>query len=251
VIITAKHLKDPAAQKGWVQIDNQYEFTTNKEVISKEVKKLVEDRIWIEIRLKGYKSTPTLVISADENELEIDKPRDWPGAQDITLIYRHVTGPWHFLQARVKDVSKQAIWTYLPYAFVILERREHFRISTASGSKIRVVFHQGEREISIIGEVIDISLGGVAFWVESKKDTPLPSIRSMVDLVELELKLDASTKWKDEKIVLTKAEVVRVDDIRQTKGTKKRIALKFHSPIKEIDQLWPYIRQRELLLLKT
>ena len=251
MIITVKHLKDPAAQKGWVQIDNQYEFTTNKEVILKEVKKLVADRVWIEIRLKGYKSTPTLVISVNEDELEIDKPRDWPGAQDITLIYRHVVGPWHFLQAKVKGVSKQAIWTYLPYAFVILERREHFRISAGSGSKIRVVFRQGKKERSIIGEVIDISLGGVSFWVESKGDIPLPSIRSMVDLVELELKLDASTKWKDGKIILTKAEVVRVDDIRQTKGTKKRIALKFHSPIKEIDQLWPYIRQRELLLLRT
>ncbi len=251
MIITAKHLKDPAAQKGWVQIDNQYEFTTNRDVIFKEVKKLVTDRIWVEIRLKGYKSAPTLIMSVGEDKVEIDKPRDWPGAEDITLIYRHTEGPWHFLQARVKGVSKQAIWTYLPYVFIILERREHFRISTPTDSKIKVVFNQGGKEICITGEIIDISLGGVSFWVDLSNKTPLPSIRSMVDLIELELKLDASTRWKDEKIVLTKAEVVRVEDIKHGKGTKKRIALKFHSPIKEIDQLWPYIRQRELLLLKT
>ncbi len=251
MIITTKHLKDPAAQKGWVQIDNQYEFTTNRDVILKEVKKLVSDRVWVEIRLKGYKSTPTLVISVDEDRVEIDKPRDWPGAQDITLIYRHVVGPWHFLQARVKEVTKQAIWTYLPYAFIILERREHFRISTPTGSKIKVLFKKGDKEQVISGEVIDISLGGVAFWLDSKDGITLPSIRSMVDSVILELKLDASTDWKEKDIVLSKAEVVRIDEIKQGKSSKKKIALKFHCPIKEVDQLWPYIRQRELLLLKT
>ncbi len=248
MIISKKQATNPAALKGWVTAGDQYEFTSNREVIEEEVQRLVSKRIWVEIRMKGYRSAPTLVVSLKKNRMEIDRPRDWPPSKDITIIYRHVKGPWHFLQAEVDSVSKNAIWTHLPYVFIILERREHFRISVPSDSEVRIFFDHGGAKKEVVGEVLDVSLGGLAALISHKKNVTLPGIRSVVGPIELNLKLDNNTSW--EPIILSKAEVVRITQPMRGAKNKKKYALKFICPVKESDQLWPYIRKRELLLLR-
>jgi len=240
-----------ASDKGWVWSGDDVQYTTNKEVILGELSRLKRDKIWVEIRAPGYRSAPTLIMHADINSIEIDKPVDWKQHCEIILSYRKDNSAWHFMRLKVAGETKDSIIGQLPYLFAILERREYYRLVVPTGSQIMFALEQGGFKTNRIyeGLVKDISLGGVGFICSLDDENKPVSPKRYVAPIQLDLLVSAGKPFKT--ITISMGEIVRVREPGRIARNGHEMAIKFLISEKERDRLTPYIRRRELEILKT
>jgi hypothetical protein len=249
MILSPDVLRDTRAASGWVYVDEDYQYTTNSWIIQKELMRLKNERIWIEIRCGGYYSKPTLIRDVRPGGLEVERPRDWRSDSEILLTYRSASGPWHFLPVRVLRTAANSVWTTLPYALAVLERRGAFRVPVPPNSQILVHFTRRGKQQVIQGDVEDISLGGLAFWAEVSRDLPVPERHDMVGPIHLELQVIDSKPCPPLK--LERAEVVRIEAPLKEADGRQRFSLKFKISEKDREFLWSCIHRQELALLKA
>lgn len=249
MILSPDVLKDTRAASGWVYVDEDYQYTTNKWIIRKELIRLKKEGVWIQVRSGGYWSKPTLLRHAGPDGLEVDRPREWRSALEILLTYRSRNGPWHFLPVRVLRTTEDSLRTTLPYALAVLERRGAFRVAAPANSQIVVYFtHRGKQQV-IQGDVVDISLGGLAFWAEVDSNLPIPARHDMVGPIHLEMPFSDTEPCPPLK--LQRAEVVRIEAPVKEAGGRQRVALKFRISDSDRERLWSRIHRQEIALLKA
>ena len=240
-----------ASRKGWVWVHGEVQYTTNPDVILQEVNDLKKKRTWVELRTPGYRSAPTIVMEAGPDEVEIDRPVDWrPYSGELIMSYRPDHGAWHFLRARVKRSSDKAVFISLPHLLAVLERREYFRLSTPEGSRIYYALPKKRGKPLIYkGEVVDISLGGVGCRIVPAEGQPSPQPHTRIGPIKLELK--ANIQDPPEVLGISQGEIVRVRQPGRHTKDEYLVGIKFLIDEKERDTLVPYLRRRELEVLKA
>ncbi len=250
--------KNALSEKAWVYYGDEIKYTSNRQLIREEVERLFEKRIWVEIRYPGYKSTTTLIMSADNNEIEIEMPSDWKGDHEVVLLkYRAPGEPWHSLKVRVKRTSGGSIFFHFPELYAISERRSYFRIEVPSGSTAKIALQKKKAATTrrrsrvrfFTGIVRDISAGGICIFPEKTPGIVLPGAHVMVGPVELNLGINAEKSWP--LMEIEKAEVIRLSETMLKDRKLPLMALKFHLSRKEEENLVSYIRQRELAIIKS
>ncbi len=247
-----EHLKQTeASRKGWVWVHGEIQYTTSPEIILQEARLLKKNRTWIELRTPAYRSAPTIVMDATPDGLEIDKPVDWrSNHREVVISYRPDNSAWHFLRARLKGTTKDGVLTELPYLLAVLERREYFRLSTPPGSAIMYAVPKKKGKPLIYkGEVTDISLGGVGCVVRPDKGQLPPQTHTVIGPIKLDLKVNAQSPPCT--IGISKGEIVRVRPPGRHSKDEYIVGVRFEIDEKERDTLVPYIRKRELEILKV
>lgn len=235
-----------ASQKGW-SWDKDVQYTTSTELILKELKALVRDATWIEIRTPGYRSAPTVLIAADERLVKIDMPVDWKGAEEVVLTYRRRGEPWNFLKARVLTSEDKALYLDFPTMWAILERREYFRIQCPTGSMARCFPPKGA---PIKGLVKDVSLQGLCLELPVQKGERPPKVRELFDIITISLRLAESQEpfCLD---IKKGGEIRRIQSPGRFSKLVYRLGIRLFTDEKEREFISYYIRKRELELLKV
>ncbi len=239
----------------WEYHRDYLKYTTCPDVIIEEAAKVRDGHIWIELLSKGYRSSPTLILEAGKGGLEIDRPENWKDDIGPMIIrYRPPKRPWHILKTRVKTSTSNGIFTPVPDVIVVVEKREYFRVSCPLGSRIilmkRIKCGEKTRLMpSVTGKIRDISLGGLAFYLDDPRRMTPPPLRSIVGPFTVELMLTAEKPWNS--LLFSEAEVIRIREAGRYDKRSFEVALKFRISSKEKERLYPYIQKRELELLKT
>ncbi len=234
-----------ASDRGWIY-EKEVQYTSNKEAILQEIKRLIKEGTWVEIRTPGYRSPPTVIVAADKSFVQVDKPIDWRQASDIVLGYREKGKPWNFMGTRVKGLKGDSLYLNFPTLWAILERREYFRISCPPGSAVKCY---SEKFPLLEGNITDISLGGVGFEFVSKRGASPPKQYQKYNTVSLILRLLES---KDIFTLDVKkgGEVRRISIPGRYSLNIYRIGMRLFMDREESEELSVYIRRRELEILR-
>ncbi len=239
----------------WEYHKDYLKYTTCPDVIIDEAAKVRDQHIWIELLANGYRSTPTLILEAGKRGLEIDRPENWKrGVGPLIIRYRPPQCPWHILKTRVKTTTGNGILTPVPEVIMVVEKRQYFRVSCPLGSRIILMKRiRCGKKIKLMpglrGKIRDISLGGLAFYLEDPRKVTPPPLRSIVGPFTVELMLTAEKPWNS--LLFSEAEVIRLKESGRYDKKSLEVALKFRISTKEKERLYPYIQKRELELLKT
>ncbi len=249
----------PATEKSWVFKGDAYKYTSNRGIIEQELKEIKDRRTIIEFLAPGYKSSPSIVISADKNYLELDRPVDWPGLQGRLFIqYRFPGYPYSYLVTNFQREDASSIVVSYPELLVVNERRQFFRIPVPSGCLLVVpkkapvkTGKPGRKRVPVrfAGSIKDVSLGGVCFYLEPRRFAKPPPLRARIGPLRLVLKVNSQKIWDEFEI--SEGEVVRS---KETSIDNKRwfeVALKFILKGNEEKKLYEYVRLREIELSKT
>ena len=248
-----------ASERSWVFKGDEFKYTSNHSIIAQELDQLREKRIMIEILAKGYKSTPSMLISAKDGLVELDRPLDWPGLEDRLLIqYRFPGYPFSYLVTSFEREAGSSIYCSYPQMLVVNERRRFFRISVPTGCLIIVPkrscknIKRGKSKkipVRFAGSIKDISLGGVCFYMEPKRFPTAPALRARIGPLRLVLKVNNQKLWDELEIL--EGEVVRSKETSLDNKRMYEVALKFILKASEEKKLYDYVRMREIELAKV
>lgn len=250
--------RNALSDKGWAFYGEELKYTSNRELIADEIKRIYKQRVWLEIRHPGYKSANTLILSLNKGEIELELPPDWPGKHDTVLLQYRIPGePWHSLRVRVNRVAGGSIFFSFPDLFTITEKRQYFRVEVPTGSEAKIMLKKRSaskttrrrRSKFLTATIRDISAGGMAVHPLPMPGVIMPGAHTMVGPVELNLKIDAKKVWPVMEI--EKAEVIRVAETMSGDRTVPVMGIKFHLSRKEEENLFNYIRHRELAIMKS
>nr|WP_246325397.1 PilZ domain-containing protein [Dissulfurirhabdus thermomarina] len=165
------------------------------------------------------------------------------------------------MKADVKEVTARSVRIHLPHTLTVFERREFFRVEVPAGSSVVIQYVSGGTAARLSGdladlsgqgyvldgEVVDVSLGGVAFETTPLPDIPLPSVGTRIHPVTLHLA--AGPGGAPDLIRISEATVVKLR--KRGDQPRARIALRFSATEEETEALAAYIRRRELAILKA
>ena len=251
--------KNSLSDRGWIYYKDEIKYTSNSKLLADELKRIFKKRIWLEIRSPGYKSSPMLLMSVRDDEIEIERPSNWSAQENTFLLEYHTPGePWHSIKVHVKRVTGDSIFLHLPELCSVTERRDHFRVGVPADSAARIIIRKKNaanttrrraREKFWTGRVKDISAGGICIFPEKMPGLTLPELRMIVGPLELNLKINADKVWPC--MVIQEAEVVRIAETMLNDKRTLEIALKFRMNHQEEKNMLNYIRQRELAIIKS
>lgn len=132
---------------GWVYLEDGLQYTSNLTVIAEEVRRLIKEKTWVELRGPGgYRSTPTFVVNFENGTMEIDRPSGWPNLHRAAIVYRRECQPWHFLDLTPCGSSDKGVFFNTPRLFVIYEKRESYRVTAPLRSKV-IVYKEMDNEV--------------------------------------------------------------------------------------------------------
>jgi len=259
-IHTAKMLFDrlkinQRSNAGWVYLEDGLQYTSNPTIISDEVHRLIKEKTRVELRGPGgYRSHPTFLVNFENGIMEIDKPQGWPDLKRAAILYKRECEPWHFLDLTPCASNATGIFFNSPRLFVIYEKRENYRVTVPSRSKI-LVYQEGNnpdrkstKNNQWSGFIKDISITGVCFYLPLAT-LRFPSLKSCVGPVILDLLVNSMERWPI--LEVPEAEVVR-NRMRTRKGKKiLEVALRFIGSEQDRTSLQSYIRKREMEILKA
>lgn len=143
----------------WVTLDNGAQSTESRALIKKALQYLRKKRELVTLIHKGYQSPKTVIVSFNDQELEIDKPLDWPGTQKIVnILFKDETLVWNQVRVQVLRVTDNSIITQFPSNLVRLQRRANYRVDVPNGSTA-MFMHKDEMFQGF--QVVDVSANGV------------------------------------------------------------------------------------------
>ncbi len=240
---------------GWVYLEDGLQYTSNLTVIRDEVHRLIKEKTWVELRGPGgYRSTPTFVVNYTNGMLEIDRPTGWPNLNRAAIVYRRECEPWHFMDLTPCGSSDSGIFFNTPRLFVIYEKRESYRVTAPSRSKVIVYKEVGKENSKPLksrhwnGIIKDISVTGICFYLPLAT-LRFPSIRSRIGPVVLDLLVNSMERWPI--LEIPEAEVVRHRQLVIDGKKMQEVALHFIGNEQERTSLQSYIRKREMEILKA
>lgn len=251
--------KNALSDRGWVYYGDDVKYTSNTQLLTDELKRIFEKRIWVEIRVPGYKSAPTLLMSVKRDRIEIERPAKWSGSENIILLqYRTPGEPWHSMKVHVKKIMGDSIFLHFPELYAVSERRAYFRVEVPGGSTAKIVFlkkkggpaaRRRTRGNFFTGRVKDISAGGICIFPDKMPGVTLPESHMVVGPMELNLRIDTDKVWP--RMVIQEAEVVRFGETMDNDIRTMEMVLKFRMNPKEEKNMLNYIRQRELAIIRS
>ncbi len=259
-LVELEELKaSPSTERSWVFKGEEYKYTSNREIIDKELEKLRKERNIIEFIAPGYKSSPSMIISANAQTLEVDRPMNWTGLQGRLFIqYRFPGFPYSYLVTNYQKEDSSSIFVSYPELLVVNERRQFFRIPVPSGCLLVVpkksparAIKGGKRRVPVryAGTIKDVSLGGVCFYLDPRRFSTSPPLRARIGPIRLILKVNSEKIWDEFEI--SEAEVVRSKETSVDNKRWYEVALKFILEGTEEKKLYEYVRLREIELAKT
>ncbi len=230
--------------RGWVR-KKEVEYTHCRELIFNELKHLVDEATWVELRTPGYRSPPTILIEVTEGHIQVDRPVDWKGGDEIVITYKRKGEPWNFMKSNLLKEDEKVLFLKFPTTWAILERREYFRIPCPSMSIAKCIQENGP---IVAGNVSDISLQGICLETSSKEEDRIARVREVFDIIALTLRLRESREpfCLD---VKKGGEVRRVQQPGRFSKYIFRLGIKLFTDEREKDIISKYIRKREIELL--
>ncbi|MGV1100960.1 flagellar brake protein [Thiovibrio sp. JS02] len=226
----------------WVTLENGAQATESRKLIRMALDRLRGKRELVTLAHKGYQSPRTVIIGYDEEEMEIDRPLDWPGSHPVIhLLFKDESQVWNQIRVRVLRAEGNSIFTEFPSRLIRLQRRSNYRVGVPNGSTATFMYNN-ERFQGF--QVVDISANGVLVCVDG--DQPLEIGGKVFDLALFfpgaGTGLTAGTY-----INIRKAKVMRTarDD-----NKKYCYGIFFELSQNEEELLLQYVRQRERELLR-
>jgi len=225
----------------WIPVDNGCENTDSPRFIKQAISSLK----FIILLHKDYQSGNTILVSADNNSLTIDRPRDWPGRRKkIKVIYRDEAKVWNYFITEVIAEYKDTLKTTFPTQLFRLQRRAHFRI--AMPASCTASFRRKNDKFSNI-MVNDISIGGMSIWLRDTEDTAgLEEEDALADII-INLSDSQGDDGGDDSVAIAQGLIVRAFTMD---NGQKCLGIQFHLQGNEEQRLMHFVRQNELAALR-
>ena len=241
--------KRKAPTVGWATEEGGYEVTGSPQLIRNALARLKKKHVFIVLLHKGYQSGNTIVVNFNEQFLLIDKPMDWTTSHSrFRVVFKDEANVWNHFTVPVVGASKDTLKTKIPTELFRLQRRAHFRIEVPSGC--RAQFTRKER-VFRGAEVVNISAGGLMVCL--KRREPIIGKASDASLQDLQIIIPGSGGVGGEEdnsilISVAKSEVKR-ESVDRDKG-QLCLGIEFYPNAQEEHELFKYVRQRELIMLR-
>lgn len=226
----------------WTILENGAQATESSELIRMALERLRSNREMVTLAHRGYESTKTVIVGADDEKLEIDKPADWPGSQDkVFILFKDESLVWNHLQVKVLQTTDNSIFTGFPTRLVRIQRRANYRVAAPAASTARFthknILHKGI-------EVVNLSATGML--IRDERNLPMVKDDVLAGLALFFPGVDSGLA-EGTAIGIRQARVVRTcrDDNR-----KYCYGVFFELTAGEEQILLHYVRQRERELLR-
>jgi len=227
----------------WVTLENGTESTESPELIHAALARLRDKRELVTLVSKGYQSPKTVIVHYSQEELEIDKPLDWPDNQSlVSILFKDEALVWNQIRVRVLRVVGNSIFTEFPPSLVRLQRRANYRVGVPNGSTA-LFRHDGVLRQGF--QVVDISANGVLLCAERQQ--PL-AVGSRLGNLELFFPGPRDGQASATSITIRQARVMRT--ARDDNNKKYCYGIFFELSPGEEEVLLQFVRLRERELLR-
>lgn len=229
--------------KGWQPEESGYDVTNSPEIISQTLTMLQQKRMFLILLHKGYQSGGTILIDHNGQQLQIDKPMDWPGSEKtIRVAFKDAAKLWNHFTVKVLGVKDDILLTSRPTKLYRLQRRAHFRVSAPDNSTASFS-HKNDRFYDL--QLIDISAGGMQAC--SKKRLPITGKGDQA--TNIILYLPPTPDIAETTLEILEGQVVRVLRSEELRAYSYGVIFKCSQFEEEL--LLKYVRQRELEILRS
>jgi len=219
----------------WTVTEDGALVTSSLTLIKQSLATLKEHRELVNITHKGYLSPKTVLVGYDDEKLQLDKPRDWPGSYEVVDILFKAGQLFHNFTVKIIAVTADSLYTTFPTKLVQLQRRADFRVAAPSGSQATFL-HQDKRHEGFA--IIDISASGALIAsAEKEAISPGDTIHKMA------LSFAEEGTLPPKYISVPEAKVMRVfrnDERQHCYGVHFKLGLR------DEGNLLKYVRQLEL-----
>ena len=224
----------------WTVTESGALMTDSIELIKQSVARLKDNRELINITHGSYLSPKVVLVSYDDEKLQIDKPPDWPGSKGtISILFKGSDQLFHQLTVRVTSVTEDSLYTTFPNKLVQLQRRADFRVETPRGSQ--AAFEHNDTQHSGFA-IIDISASGALIASESK------GVLSPGDeITKIAFSFAGEAMLPPKHITIPEAKVKRVFRDEQYQHC---YGIQFSLGRQDEDNLLQYVRQLELVQVR-
>ncbi len=228
----------------WDSVGAGYESNRSARIIIQAIEKLKSSHNAIFFSAHNYQSGPSVLLDNINNELLIDKPRDWPiNLKKSRLVFRDESKLVHHFNVHITRVTSDTVYTTVPTELFRLQRRKHYRVDAPQGSSASFVLMGNEHQGFTVK---DISAGGML--ILSKKQAPIDQL----DVLEISLKFPETGQADDalgghHYLAVKKGTVVRCN--RDNDMGCYCFGVAFHLDSKEEDNMVKFVRRREIQLL--
>lgn len=233
---------NPGIKTGWVSTADGYQATRSPEIIKQALAKTINDRIMVVLLQKGYQSGNCILIDFDDNSLQIDKPRDWPGSfPTVQIAFKDTAKLWNHFSVKILSEAEDTLYTTLPTQLFQLQRRSNFRVDTPQGSSVSFLLKKAPCNDFI---PLDISANGMKIGTNKK----LP-IRKNDSITNICITIPDSDQ-KDGVLTLRCAQGKIVRGVADKQLQLVCYGVLLEPTKQEEDNLIKYVRQRELDMLR-
>lgn len=226
----------------WTILENGAQATESPELIRAALDRLRANREMVTLAHRGYESAKTVIVDYSGQELEVDRPPDWPGThENIFILFKDESLVWNHMQVKILRSTAGGLFTGFPSRLVRIQRRANYRVNVPRGST--ALFRHEDIPYRNV-EVANISATGVL--LKDEKNLPIGAGDALVEMLfffpGLESGLEDGTR-----IAVRRARVVRTcrDDYK-----KYCFGIVFELTASEEKVLLHYVRQRERELLR-
>ena len=230
-----------AAGNSWVPYGNGYEMTQSRQIIASRLLELKQRKLPVVLVHKNYQSGQYMLVGFEKSQILIDKPPDWPGTESkIRVIYRDRNNLWNHFFSTVVSTSSDTLYLSPPTHFFLLQRREHYRVDTPSGSLASFI-HKNDLHADIL--VKDLSACGMLLVSPQQ----LPFQEGAV-IEEIMLTVPVEEEPYPVTLLCQGGEVIRVTSDQRNR--QFLLGIKFQTTDEEEEAILRYVRQREIELLR-
>ncbi len=241
------------ARKTWIW-DGEFQYTASFQLIYQELLRLKIDATWLELRLPGYRSSPTILVDFSRQSMVVDKPVDWPvktNSSDLTVVYQRNLEPWNFLKTRLIRVENRDLILTFPILWSILERRRFYRVQCTSDCRIAFNLQKEKgKKVHHILPIVDVSIEGAGVLTEPGFVTE--NFIKMHDKIT-DVKLFLYLADSDKEYIFSVADGGEVRwhrTIDRGRKLRHRFGLQLYTDEKEKNLFSKYIRKRELEIIR-
>lgn len=231
-----------AIKTGWATTADGYQATRSSEIIKQTLAKTIKDRIMVVLLQKEYQSGNCILVDFDDKQLQIDKPRDWPGAfPAIRVVFKDTAKLWNHFSVKILSETKDTLYTTLPTQLFQLQRRSNFRVDTPQGSKISF-----SHKKTLCNDFIPLDISANGIKIGTKKKHP---IRKNAIITTISITIPDSGQ-EDGAVTLRCAQGKIVRGFADKQLQLVCYGVQLEPTTKEEDSLIKYVRQRELDMLR-
>ena len=229
----------------WSATENGYEKTGSRVIVERLLLGIMQKRRSITLLLKGYQSGPTVFVSIDPHTITIGKPRDWPGAKRVRVVFKDEAKVWNQFTVSVLEEAKDTLKIEFPTELFRLQRRAHFRIEVPFGSRISFMLNYRSFEDVALR---NISIGGLMMCFAKGEKTERLNEQAIIT----HIKVIVPSQVADKNAVPKEAEVLQIAKgvcVRSFEDKNRQnhcLGVKFEPDPGEEAKLMQYIRQLEL-----